>query len=61
MTPASLLILFFLFVAGAVSLAGYVFVIRPAKFAAPQIPADISLDGHRICRPRKPRLRASSA
>jgi tight adherence protein C len=44
MTAASLLIVFFLFVTAAVSAAGYVFVIRPGRAAAAQIPADISLD-----------------
>lgn len=46
MTPAELLVYFFLFVTGAVALAGYVFVLRPARAAetAPQIPAQIDID-----------------
>ena len=48
MTPESLLILFFLFVTGAVVLAGYVFVIRPSAKASPHIPAEIALDGREM-------------
>ena len=44
MTPAALLIMFFLFVLGSISLAGYVFVIRPGQTAGPEIPSDLVLD-----------------
>jgi tight adherence protein C len=46
MSPSELLILFFLFVTGAVMIAGYVFVIRPSRATAPQIPA--ALDGREM-------------
>ena len=46
MTPEELLVYFFLFVTGAVGIAGYVFVLRPARMAetAPHIPAQIDID-----------------
>ena len=46
MTPDSLLLAFFLFVLGAVTAAGYIFVLRPARVAetAPRLPADLTLD-----------------
>jgi tight adherence protein C len=45
MTPAELLIGFFVFTLAAVSAAGYVFVLRPSRLdAVGQIPAPIALD-----------------
>lgn len=48
MTPSALLILFFAFTLAAVSAAGYVFVLRPARAATDQaeIPAPIALGQH---------------
>jgi tight adherence protein C len=55
MTPASLLILFFVFVLGAVSAVGYVFVLRPSRLTEgpARIPAPLGLD------PKTPGARAA--
>jgi tight adherence protein C len=55
MTPASLLILFFVFVVGAVSAVGYVFVLRPSRLTGEQgaIPAPLGLE------PKTPGARAA--
>ena len=42
MTPAALLVLFFLFIMGAVSAAGYVFVLRPSRAEGTEIPAPLA-------------------
>ena len=52
MNPVSLLAVFFLFVLGGVSLAGYVFVVRPARSTGPEIPPDLVLDEHDLPAPQ---------
>jgi tight adherence protein C len=54
MTPAGLLIAFFLFTLAAVSAAGYVFVLRPARSSAAQtiIPAPLTLGTREMATPQ---------
>jgi len=42
MSPATLLFVFFVFILGAVSAAGYVFVLRPSRAEGTEIPAEIA-------------------
>ena len=44
MTPVELLVAFFFFILAAVSVAGYVFVMRPARAEGSEIPAPLTLD-----------------
>ena len=44
MTPAELLLVFFMFVAAATAGMGYIFVIRPAGALGPQISPDLARD-----------------